>query len=367
VIPMITLPMMGVDVSILLLVFIGFAVGILSGFIGVGGGYLMTPALIILGLPANIAVGTSMAWIVCNSIVGTMRHRQLGNIDIKLGLVMIAGTICGVEVGVRLLNLIKNTGFADAIILSVLIIMLIAIGIPTFREVRERKAHLDKILRSQDKPPPAKRSSSIGRRLQGLNTPPVIRFDKSRLTISLWLILAIGFVTGILAGFVGVGGGFIILPSLIYLIGLPSFMAVGTGLFQIIFSASFGCIRHTMSGNVIISIAFLMLLGSSVGTQLGALITQYVRGISMRYVLVISILLCVTGSILKLIDLLLPAPAPWLQEGALAITFGGMGLVVIMIAGLFIMAIRYRQGLPVPAWVVSLVAKDDRYAKSHDS
>jgi len=356
---MTTLSVVGVQINILLLLFIGLAVGILSGFVGVGGGYLVTPALIILGLPANLAVGTSMAWIVGNSIVGTLRHRQMGNIDMKLGLVIIAGTMCGVELGVRLLNWTKGMGFTDVAVLSTLVVILVTIGAYTFREVQSRKAQLDEALKNKDKLPPAMRLPLMARKLQGLNIPPVIHFAKSKITISLWLILAISFVTGILAGFVGVGGGFIMMPSLIYLIGLPSFMAVGTDIFQIIFSASFGCIRHAMSGNVVILIAFIMLISSSIGTQFGALITQYVRGIAMRYVLIVSTLLCVLGSILKLINLLLPVPLPWLQKCAVGITFGGIALVVIIVIALFIMAIRYRRGQHIPAWVVSLVAKGD--------
>jgi uncharacterized protein len=356
---MITLSVMGVNVSIFLLVFIGLAVGILSGFVGVGGGYLMTPALIVLGLPANIAVGTSMAWLVGNSIVGSLKHYQLGNVDIKLGLLIMIGAVGGVEFGVHLLNLTKGTGLSDTIILSVLIIMLVAIGSSTFREIQRRRAQLDEILKSKGELPPAVRLSSMGRRLHSLVIPPVVHFAKSEVTLSLWVILAIGFVTGTLAGFLGVGGGFVILPSLIYLIGVPSFMAVGTSIFQIIFPACFGCIRHTMSGNVIILIAFLILLGSSIGTQFGALITQRVRGIAMRYVLVISIILCVVGSILKLINVILPVPIAWLQLAAVGATFGGMGLVIVMIAALYVIAIRYRRGQHVPAWVIFLVAKDD--------
>lgn len=350
--------MIGLEINTFLLVFVGLAVGILSGFVGVGGGYLMTPALIILGLPANLAVGTSLSWLVANSIIGTLRHRQLGNVDTKLGLLMVIGMICGVEIGVRVLNWIRSSGLTDVIVLSTSIAILVGIGTYTFQEIQKRKAQLDKVLKSKGKLPSAMRLPSIARRLQDLNVPPMIHFAKSRVTISLWVILPIGLLTGVLAGFVGVGGGFVMVPSLIYLIGLPSFMAVGTDIFQIIFSASFGCIRHTMSGNVLIFLAFLIMLGSFVGTQFGALITQYVRGISMRYVLVISILLCVVGSILKLIDLLLAVPAPWLQAGAVAVTFGGMGLVAAMIIALYIMAIRYSHGRPVPAWIESLVAKD---------
>ena len=122
---MITFPTLpGVEINVFLLVLFGLAVGVLSGFIGVGGGYLMTPGLIILGFPANFAVGTSLAWITGSAIIGTLRHRQLGNVDMKLGLVMVAGTMCGVEVGVRLLNLAKSIGVTDVAVLATYIIIL---------------------------------------------------------------------------------------------------------------------------------------------------------------------------------------------------------------------------------------------------
>jgi len=355
---MITFPMMpGIEINIFLLVFLGFAIGVVSGFVGVGGGFLMTPALIILGFPAHLAVGTSLAWVMGNSIVGTLRHRQLGNVDMKLGLWMMVGTMSGVEIGVRVLNWTRNMGVADEAVLSVSICMLLIIGGYTFWETRQAKAKLDDMIRRKEKLPPTMRAASISARLQRIKIPPMIHFAKSRVTISLWLLLAIGFFTGILAGFIGVGGGIIMVPSLIYLIGLPSFMAVGTDIFQIIFSATFGSIRHTMSGNVIIFAAFIMILGSSIGIQFGVLVTRYVREISMRYVFASSILVAVLGSILKLINILSESAITWLQTGVVAVTFGGLGLIMIMIASLFITAIRYRSGRHIPTWVESLVSK----------
>jgi len=355
---MITLSAIGIEINIFLLVFLGLAVGIVSGFVGVGGGFLMTPILIILGFPAHFAVGTSLTWIVGNSIIGTLRHRQLGNIDMKLGILMVVGTMGGIEVGVRVLNLTRNIDLADEVVLSVSICMLLIIGVYTFWETRQRKTKLDDMLRRKEKLPPDVRAVSISSKLQRINIPPMIHFAKSRVTISLWLILAVGFLTGILAGLIGVGGGIIMVPSLIYIIGLPSFMAVGTDIFQIIFSAAYGCIRHTMSGNVIIFAAFIMILGSCVGIQFGTLITRYVRGISMRYVLASSILLCVLGSILKLIDILSQGAIIWLQTGVVAVTFGGLGLIMVMIIGLFIMAVRYRRGEHIPIWMEALVSKN---------
>lgn len=351
--------MPGIDINIFLLAFLGLAVGVVSGFVGVGGGFLMTPALIILGFPAHLAVGTSLAWIMGNSIIGVLRHRQLGNVDMKLGILMIVGTMCGVEVGVRILNWTRNMGLADEVVLSVSICILLIIGVYTFWEARRRKAELDDMLKRKEKLPQAMRLASISAGLQRIKIPPVIHFTKSRVTISLWLLLAIGFLTGILAGLIGVGGGIIMVPSLIYIIGLPSFMAVGTDIFQVIFSAAFGSIRHTMSGNVIIFAAFIMILASSIGIQFGVLVTRYVRGVSMRYILGISILICAIGAILKLADVLLGEPAAWLEVSSVAVTFGGMGLTVIMILALFIIALRYHRGQHIPTWIESLVAKEN--------
>lgn len=187
----------------------------------------------------------------------------------------------------------------------------------------------------------------------------MLHFAKSGVTISLWIILAIGFFIGVLSGVIGVGGGFIMVPSLVYLVGLPSFMAIGTDLFQIIFTAAYGSIRHTISGNVIIFAAFIMVVASSIGVRFGVSVTRYVRGVSVRMILGISILLFAVGTILKLSSILLEKAATWLEVGSLAVTFGGMGIIVIMVLALFIVALRYQCGRHIPTWVESLVAKED--------
>jgi len=319
----------------------------------------VTPALIILGLPANLAVGTSLSWVIGNSVVGALRHRKLGNVDVKLGLVMIIGTMSGTEVGVRIINWTRDIGLADEAVLSISICMLLVVGTYTLWECTMRKRQLDKMLAKKEKLPPAMRATSLSQKLQGINIPPMLHFAKSGVTISLWIILAVGFFIGMLAGVIGVGGGFIMVPSLVYLIGVPSVMAVGTSMFQIIFPATWGCIRHTMSGNVFIFAAFIMILASCIGVQFGALVTRYVRGLSVRCILGISILICAIGAILKLINILLEEAVTWLEIGSVAITFGGMGLMVIIIIALFIIALRYHRGQHIPTWIESLVAKED--------
>jgi len=351
--------LIGGDINLLLLVFIGLGAGILSGFAGVGGAFIVTPALIILGLPANFAVGTALVWIAGNSIIAVLRHRELGNVDIKLGLVMAVATMIGVEVGVRILNWTKDIGLANEVVLSISICMLIVVGTYTLWECIGRKRHLDKMLGKNEKLPPMMRTTSLSQKLQGFKLPPMLHFTKSQVTISLWIMLAIGFFIGTLSGVIGVGSGFIMVPSLVYLIGISPFMAVGTDLFQIVFSAGYGALRHTMNDNVIIFAVFLMLIASCIGVRFGVSVTRHVRGVSVRCVLGISILICAIGAILKLLNILLGEIFTCLEVGSVVVTFGGMGIVVIIILAVFIFALFYRGGRHVPTWIESLVAKED--------
>jgi uncharacterized membrane protein YfcA len=347
----------GTEIDLFLLILIGLGAGILSGFTGVGGAFVITPALIVLGFPANFAVGTSLAGVLGNSLVGTFRHGKLGNVDVKLGLLLLAATIGGVEVGVRVLNQARATGLADTAVLSVSICMLLIVGIYTLSESILRKRKLDKILARKEKLPLDMRATFLSRRFQGVNLPPRLHFVGSGVKMSLWIILAIGFFIGVLSGAIGIGGGIIMVPSLVYLVGLSSFMAVGTSLFQITFSAAYGSIRHTASGNVIIFAAVIMVLASSIGVLFGASVTRYVRGVSVRMVLGVSALLFAAGAILKLSSLIVKETVAWLEAGSLAATFGGLGLTLLMIIALFITALRYHRGQSIPAWAESLVAK----------
>ena len=349
--------MPGVDINLFLLIFVGFGAGILSGFAGVGGAFIVTPALVILGFPAHFAVGTSLAWVMGNSVVGAFRHRELGNVDMKLGLVILVAAMGGMEVGVRILNWTRDVGLADEAVLSTAIGVLLIVGSYTMWESIRRKRQLDKMLERGEELPPAMRASPLSQKLQSVNIPPMLHFSKSQVTISLWIILAIGFFVGMLAGVMGVGGGFIMVPALVYVVGLPSFMAVGTDLFQIIFSAAYGSIRHAMSGNVIIFAAFIMVIASSIGVPFGVLVTRYVRCVSVRIILGISILLFAVGTILKLSGILLGEAFAWLETAALAVTFSGLGLTLIMILGLCIVALRYRRGGHIPTWMESLVSR----------
>jgi len=349
----------GVEINIFLLIFVGLGAGILSGFAGVGGAFVVTPALIVLGFPANLAVGTSLAWVVGKSIIAVYGHRKLGNIDMKLGLSLLVAAAGGVEVGVRVLNWANEIGLADEVVLSISVCMLLTVGIYTFIESIKRKQQLDRMLERGEKPA-AMSETFFSQMLQEVKIPPMLHLTRSGITVSLWIVLGVGFFIGVLSGLIGVGGGFIMVPSLVYLIGIPSFMAVGTDLFQIIFSAAYATIRHAMSGNVIIFAAFIMVIASSIGVQFGVLTTRYTRGVSVRIILGISILLFAVGTMLKLLGILMGDAVTWPGIASIIITFGSLGLTVLLIITLYLLSFRYRNGKSVPTWAESLMAKPDK-------
>jgi hypothetical protein len=306
-------------------------------------------------------VGTGIAWVVGRSVVAVWGHGKLGNIDVKMGVVMLIASTIGMEGGVRLLNWVKAAGMADEVVLSISLVMLLVVGIYTLIECYRRKKELDMALKRGEKMPESAKTG-ISQRLQNIKVPPVMFFKKSGISISLWILVAIGLFVGLLAGVMGVGGGFIMVPSLVYLVGIPTFVAVGTDLFQILFSASYGAIRHSLSGNVVIFAAFIMVIASSLGVQYGVLVTKYVRGLSVRYVLGVSIILGAFGVMFKLAGVYLEQMQKLFEIISLCVTFGSLWLTVMMILGLFIIALRYRRGRGIPAWAISFVANDTNNA-----
>lgn len=350
-------PISGVEINPLFPVFLGFTVGIVGGFIGVGGGYMVTPALIIFGVPGNLAVGTDITHIAGKSVIATIRHRQLGNVDMRLGLIMVVSTMLGVELGVQLINYFKAKGLVDIMVLTASLIILLGIGVYTHVETRKSKKILDRMKKEGKKLPREVMVSSFARRMQKLEIPPMVYLRTSRLRISFWMVFLVGFATGALAGFFGIGGGFIRVPALIYLIGTPTLIAVGTDLFEIIISAGYGSLRHGMSGNVDIMLALTMLLGATLGAQIGAIATSYVRGPSVRFVLSWSILLALLGAALNLGYVLTDRTIAVLGIASKAVILAQMFILVGMIIGLVMVASLARRGYRVPEFLESMIVK----------
>lgn len=275
-------PLSDVTISPFLLSGVGFLVGLLGGFFGVGGGFLAGPMMLIAGVPPNFVVGTDLAHMTGKSIVAARRHSTLGHVDLKLGGLMIVGTAVGIEIGAQLIEYLEALapGVLAAVLTWVYLVLLLSISAIVFLE--GFRATRLVVTESMD----ARETLSIqalSRRVQRLSLPPKIALPASGIAeISLWAILAVGFATGFLAGMLGVGGGFIRMPALVYLLGVPTHVAVGTDLFEIVFSAGYGTLTHALKGNVDIMMALIMHTGAAIGAQLGALGTRYVSGPRLR-------------------------------------------------------------------------------------
>jgi uncharacterized membrane protein YfcA len=278
-------PISGAHISPIYLAIIGFFIGILGGFFGVGGSFIAGPALRAVGLDWNFAVGTDLAHIVGKSVVAAKRHRALGNVDLKLGLIMAFGTIGGAEVGAQLIQMLKRAGNVNLVVSVVSIAVYISIS--TFMIWESRKTLRSKKGAVAPSTAAAKKrdTSSFGhvtRSIQRWKLWPMITLPASGVTISLWVIIFVSFIGGLFSGFLGGGAGYIRMPSMVYVLGIPTHLAVGTDLFEIIISASYGTFTHAIKGNVDILIALVMHTGAAIGAQIGAISTQYFAGPKIR-------------------------------------------------------------------------------------
>jgi uncharacterized membrane protein YfcA len=280
-------PISGVHLSAIYLIVIGFLIGTLGGFFGVGGSFLAGPALFAAGLPMNFVVGTDLAHIVGKSIVAARTHRALGNIDLKLAAIMVIGTIAGSETGVQAIELLKKKADVDLVVGVVSVIVFF--GIALFCGWEAMMALRVKEQNDKGRNPASSRKQdvlavkSLSKTIQQIKIPPAISLAHSGIgSISLWAIMFVSFVGGIFSGFLGGGAGYIRMPSMVYLLGIPTHIAVGTDLFEIIISASYGTIRHAMNGNVDILIALVMQTGAALGARIGANLTRYFTGPRIR-------------------------------------------------------------------------------------
>ena len=281
-------PISGAHISPIYLATVGFLIGVLGGFFGVGGSFIAGPALRLAGLDWNFAVGTDLAHIVGKSVVAVKRHRALGNVDLRLGLIMAVGTIGGAEVGAQAIQMLKRAGNVNLVVSIVSSVVYLSIS--TFMMWESRKTLLSPKGRSRRgavKGAKAKKDHSafgpVTRTIQRLKIWPMISLPASGIrAISLWMILLVAFVGGLFSGFLGGGAGYIRMPSMVYVLGIPTHLAVGTDLFEIIISASYGTFSHAVKGNVDILIALVMHTGAAIGAQIGAISTQYFAGPKIR-------------------------------------------------------------------------------------
>lgn len=297
------LPIAEVSVNAFLLLGLGGIVGILSGMFGVGGGFLMTPLLFFIGIPPAVAVATEANQIVASSFSGVLAHLKRKTVDLRMGTVLLIGGLIGAALGVQLFNALKAIGQVDLLVKLSYVLFLGIIGSLMFVE------SLRALMKTRGGAiPPARRKHTWVH-----NLPFKMKFRTSGLYISVIPPVLVGVLVGILAAIMGVGGGFIMVPAMIYLLGMPTKVVVGTSLFQIIFVTAFTTLLHaTTNYTVDMALAVLLLIGGVIGAQIGARIGVKLKAEQLRVLLALMVLL-VCGKLA--LDLLLQ-PSELYELGA---------------------------------------------------
>ncbi|MDJ0614117.1 MAG: sulfite exporter TauE/SafE family protein [Rhizobiaceae bacterium] len=277
------LPIAELSVNIWILFGMGAAVGFLSGMFGVGGGFLMTPLLIFYNIPPAVAVATEANQIVASSFSGALAHLRKGTVDIKLGLLLLVGGIAGSTLGVYIFSELREIGQLDLIISLLYVVFLGAIGtlmtIESLRAIRKSKQNGGSVARRPG-------HSGFIHKL-----PLKVKFRKSKLVLSVIPVIALGMLVGILAAIMGVGGGFIMVPAMIYLLRVPTNVVIGTSLFQIIFVTAFTTIiQSTTNQTVDVVLAFILMVGGVIGAQFGAAAGHKLKGEQLRALLGLLVL-----------------------------------------------------------------------------
>ncbi len=277
------LPIAEMNVNIFLIIFIGMSIGILSGIFGVGGGFLMTPLLIFLGIPPVVAVGSEAPHVLATSVSGVIAHWRKKNVDIKMGIFLLSGGLIGSTLGVNLFNYLKNYGQIDLVIQLLFVFFLGFVGFSmafesartTIKQYRARSAKRNKLHQHSW--------------FHGL--PFKVRFHRSKLYISAIPPILIGFVVGVMSAMMGVGGGFIMIPAMVYILGMPTSVVIGTSLFQIIFvTANATFFQSYINYNVDVVLSALMIFGGVIGAQIGVIFGSRLKAEYLRGILAILVL-----------------------------------------------------------------------------
>lgn len=277
------LPIAELSVNVFIILGMGAAVGFLSGMFGVGGGFLITPLLIFYNVPPVVAVATGANQVVASSMSGAITHFRRGTLDVKLGVVLLIGGLAGATVGVGIFSWLRRVGQLDLVISLLYVVFLGGIG---SLMLMESISALRKAARNQ--PTPLKRPGQHNW-IHGL--PFKMRFKKARIYLSVLPLIALGFFIGILTSVMGVGGGFIMVPAMIYLLRIPTNVVVGTSLFQIIFTTAYTTVVQAATNySVDVVLAFILMLAGVIGAQYGVRVGQKLRGEQLRALLALLVL-----------------------------------------------------------------------------
>ena len=277
------LPIAEIEINLLVILFFGFLVGFMSGLFGVGGGFLMTPLLIFMGIPPSTAVGTESVQILGSSVSGAIAHGRKKNIDYEIGSFLLIGGIFGSTFGIMIFNFLKESGNIDLIISILYVIFLVVIG----------SLMLVESIISLTKEPATFKSNLKKKNRNFLDYLPFkLRFRQSGIYMSILLPITVGLFTGFLASLMGVGGGFIMVPAMIYLFRMGTVSAIGTSLFQIVFvTLNVSILQATFNLSVDLVLAVFLLIGGVVGAQYGSKYTSKFKGEHIRILLALIVLI----------------------------------------------------------------------------
>jgi len=295
----ILLPIAGISINIWLIVVIGAVVGLLSGLLGVGGGFLLTPILMMIGVPPTVAAASDTNAIVATSSSGVAAHFRLHNVDLRMGTVLLLGGLAGSGVGVRFVRLLRDMGNADLVITLTYILMLSLVGGYIVRDsLRKMRGGL--IARARPNRPRARAFLS--------NLPLQMDFPRSGVRHSLLLPFALCLVVGLLTAVMGVGGGFMLVPMMVYLLRMPAHVAVGTSLFQILFTCAGATMMQAGANHTVdLTLALLVAAGSTIGAQIGARLSRLLRGEQLMILLGV---LALAVTLKMVVSVVLPPSMP---------------------------------------------------------
>lgn len=343
-------PIADTTVNPALLLLLGLLVGILGGFFGVGGGFLAVGGLLVLGVPTDFAIGTGLTLIMGASIINLLKHRRLGNVDLRLGLLLAVGSAPALFGGDLLLKELKSAALVDPVVRYAYVVLLAAVGLFVLRDYWKTGY-------GRDGPGDLISTAGLASRVQRLRVPPgrvwlpglgwrstYVSLPESRIdSISAFVPIGLGVVVGFIAGLLGLGGGFILTPMLIFVLGIPTVAAVGTGLLDIAVVSSVGSFIKATSGSVDPVMTLMMLATASVGTQLGTTATGLVRAEQIRALFGVAIL---SGSLS--VGLKQAAESAdgnqYLSDAATGVLLGVSGVVCALVV--IVAATRRRRGMP---------------------
>jgi len=297
------LPISGVTVFWPGLIILGFGVGIIGGFFGMGGGWMVTPGLNILGFPMAFAIGTDITHMAGKSLISTMRHSKFGNVDYKMGFIMVTGTVIGFELGAQMVMWFERIGKVDLYVRWIYVVLLICIAWTIFYDVSKKRQRMVAARAAGEETDGLRYGIEWHKTFHRFKIPPIVYFKVSGITCSVWLPVLVSLGTGLLAGLLGIGGGLIRMPALIYFVGLPTHIAVGTDLFEVMISGLYGASTYTYKGRTELLAAIVMLIGASIGAQIGTIATKYIKGYGIRIAFGLSVVGCCVSVIMKLIPM----------------------------------------------------------------